>query len=311
MPPVVSSSSASPCPSSSLRPRRPRARTLRAPRRLAVAEAAAVPAAVSLAAGTTRRSASVSHPLDTLKTKMDRRPRGRRRRRHRRGAAPALGPLGVASAVLREEGLVGHGGVVPTMAGQAIIKGVLFFVYDAAKAVMLALSAGGAPTDATAAAAREPEPRAARRGRGAGRPRASSRRRLPCIKVVMQAAPGRIRRRARPRERCSRRRRGLFARSRAASARRCYARCRATCSFRRVRGGSRRRACVRRARAALAAPRPASLVGAGVSDRVVKTNLQSTTCAGRGRAGVRDAPHRAGGVESSGRASARRCCAPS
>ena len=186
--------------SSALLPARPARRALRAPPRLAVAEAAAVPAAVSLAAGMAAGAigVGVAYPLDTLKTKMqayDGRARGGGDGddddAHHRGAAPALGPLGVASAVLREEGLAGfYGGVVPTMAGQAIIKGVLFFVYDAAKAGLLALSAGGAATAAAAAAARElssPELLVAAAVSGAAASVFSTP--IERIKVVMQAAP--------------------------------------------------------------------------------------------------------------------------
>ena len=88
-----------------------------------------VPAAVSLGAGMLGGAigVGVAYPLDTLKTKLQARESG----------GSNQGSLAVAVDIVREEGMSGfYGGVSSTMAGQALIKGVVFFVYEWAKALL-------------------------------------------------------------------------------------------------------------------------------------------------------------------------------
>jgi len=112
---------------------------LRQPRRvkhrnpaMVVAE---IPAAVSLGAGMLGGSigVGVAYPLDTLKTKLQ--------ARETCADEPQQSPLSVAIAIVKEEGIGGfYGGVSSTMAGQAAIKGVVFFVYEWAKGAFSGLS---------------------------------------------------------------------------------------------------------------------------------------------------------------------------
>lgn len=70
----------------------------------------------------------VAYPLDTLKTKLQARETGAG------DASASQSSLSVAIDIVRDEGLDGfYGGVSSTMAGQALIKGVVFFVYEFAK----------------------------------------------------------------------------------------------------------------------------------------------------------------------------------
>ena len=88
-----------------------------------------VPAAVSLGAGMLGGAigVGVAYPLDTLKTKLQARESG----------GSNQGSLAVAVDIVREEGMSGfYGGVSSTMAGQALIKGVVFFVYEWAKTLL-------------------------------------------------------------------------------------------------------------------------------------------------------------------------------
>lgn len=72
----------------------------------------------------------VAYPLDTLKTKMQ--------------ACGGGSPWETARRVLATDGPSGfYGGVASTMLGQAVIKGVLFFAYDL---VMSLLTGGRAPS---------------------------------------------------------------------------------------------------------------------------------------------------------------------
>ena len=90
-----------------------------------------VPAAVSLGAGMLGGAigVGVAYPLDTMKTKLQARETSSE-------AGANESPLVVALDVVRKEGLVGfYGGVSSTMAGQAVIKGVVFFVYEWAKSL--------------------------------------------------------------------------------------------------------------------------------------------------------------------------------
>lgn len=85
----------------------------------------AVPAFVSLAAGMVGGAigVGVAYPLDTLKTKQQ-----------ASAGSENLGPVELTRQIYRAEGVAGfYGGVTTTMAGQAIIKGALFFVYGAAR----------------------------------------------------------------------------------------------------------------------------------------------------------------------------------
>ena len=67
----------------------------------------------------------VAYPLDTLKTKLQ----------AREDSGVEQRPLALAADIVRDEGFEGfYGGVSSTMAGQAAIKGVVFFVYEACKA---------------------------------------------------------------------------------------------------------------------------------------------------------------------------------
>ena len=88
-----------------------------------------VPAAVSLGAECSGGAigVGVAYPLDTLKTKLQARESG----------GSNQGSLAVAVDIVREEGMSGfYGGVSSTMAGQALIKGVVFFVYEWAKTLL-------------------------------------------------------------------------------------------------------------------------------------------------------------------------------
>jgi len=69
----------------------------------------------------------VAYPLDTLKTKTQ------------SMAGSGSNALELAAQLVRTEGVAGfYSGVTSTMVGQALIKGVVFFVYEAAKAVLSA-----------------------------------------------------------------------------------------------------------------------------------------------------------------------------
>ena len=95
--------------------------------------AATVPAAFSLGAGMVAGALGVglAYPLDTIKVKAQ-----------TYGDTSELSSVELARVVFREEGLDGfYSGVAPTMAGQALIKGVLFFVYDLVKAQLMRGSA--------------------------------------------------------------------------------------------------------------------------------------------------------------------------
>ena len=87
-----------------------------------------VSGAVSLGAGMVGGAVGVgvAYPLDTLKTKLQ--------AREDSGASSSSSPLALAADIVRDEGFEGfYGGVSSTMAGQAAIKGVVFFVYEACK----------------------------------------------------------------------------------------------------------------------------------------------------------------------------------
>lgn len=112
----------------------PGARSIRAAR-LLPRMGAEVPAAISLGAGMLGGAVGVgvAYPLDTLKTKMQ----------ARESALPNLSPLRVVAETVRQEGIEGfYGGVTSTMLGQAAIKGVVFFVYEWAKAYCAATALG-------------------------------------------------------------------------------------------------------------------------------------------------------------------------
>lgn len=99
---------------------------------------AALPTWVSLGAGMLGGSigVGVAYPLDTLKVKVQAYAGGD-------ASAEELGSLGVARAIVQEEGVSGfYNGVSSTMAGQALIKGVVFFVYEWAKAALAPTSTG-------------------------------------------------------------------------------------------------------------------------------------------------------------------------
>ena len=90
-----------------------------------------VPAAISLAAGCLGGSigVGVAYPLDTIKVKIQ---TYNSRALADGGGAPRK--RNVIRSVLDEEGVSAfYAGVLPTMAGQALIKGVVFLVYDSAK----------------------------------------------------------------------------------------------------------------------------------------------------------------------------------
>ena len=96
-----------------------------AARAQAQCSATTVPALVSLAAGMVGGSigVGVAYPLDTLKTKQQ-----------ASAGSESLNPIQLTKRIYRAEGIAGfYGGVSTTMAGQAIIKGALFFVYGAAR----------------------------------------------------------------------------------------------------------------------------------------------------------------------------------
>jgi len=84
-----------------------------------------VPAAVSLLAGMLGGSigVGVAYPLDTLKTKQQ-----------SNAGGAAANPIALTRQIYEAEGVAGfYSGCSTTMAGQAIIKGALFFVYGAAR----------------------------------------------------------------------------------------------------------------------------------------------------------------------------------
>jgi len=98
---------------------------------------AAVPPSVSLAAGMVGGAigVGVAYPLDTLKTKTQ-----------SRVTRASSNPLALAAEIIRTEGVAGfYSGVSSTMTGQAIIKGIVFLVYEAAKAALSAFAAGDDP----------------------------------------------------------------------------------------------------------------------------------------------------------------------
>jgi hypothetical protein len=69
----------------------------------------------------------LAYPLDTLKVKAQ----------VYAGAGGSMGAVALATRVINEEGLGGfYSGVVPTMIGQALIKGVLFFAYESLKVML-------------------------------------------------------------------------------------------------------------------------------------------------------------------------------
>jgi len=109
-----------------------------------------IPTTISLASGMFAGAigVGVAYPFDTIKVKMQAY-NGERSKRAAQGveggatgggggaiAVPAesLNAFSTARLVLRNEGPAGfYGGVSTTMAGQALIKGMLFFVYDLTK----------------------------------------------------------------------------------------------------------------------------------------------------------------------------------
>jgi len=91
--------------------------------------AAELPLAVSLGAGMAGGAigVGVAYPLDTLKTKTQ----------SMAGTGSNLFQL--TAQIIKTQGVAGfYSGVTSTMAGQALIKGVVFFVYEAAKGYLLA-----------------------------------------------------------------------------------------------------------------------------------------------------------------------------
>ena len=63
----------------------------------------------------------VPYPIDTIKTKQQ----------IYAGSGGSINPISLVSSVLKAEGLSGfYGGVSSTMAGEAVIKGAVFFTYD-------------------------------------------------------------------------------------------------------------------------------------------------------------------------------------
>ncbi len=113
-------------------PIRLRAHRARLPMCVAGAETASA-ATISLLAGMASGAigVGVAYPLDTIKTKMQ---------AYRTG-----GPVETALAIIEKEGISGfYGGVSSTMAGQALIKGVLFFTYGVVQTALRGAT-GGAP----------------------------------------------------------------------------------------------------------------------------------------------------------------------
>ena len=101
---------------------------------------AALPQFVTLGAGMLGGAigVGVAYPLDTLKTKVQAYSGD-----GAGGAGADMSALGVAREIVRAEGLSGfYPGVSSTMAGQAVIKGVVFFVYEAAKTALAPYSSG-------------------------------------------------------------------------------------------------------------------------------------------------------------------------
>ena len=83
---------------------------------------------VSLGAGSVAGALGVgiAYPLDTLKVKAQ--------VYASKGMGSSMGTVALARRVLSDEGLGGfYQGVAPTMVGQALIKGVLFFAYETTK----------------------------------------------------------------------------------------------------------------------------------------------------------------------------------
>ena len=84
---------------------------------------------LALGAGMFAGSAGVgiAYPLDTLKVKAQ----------VYAAEGGAVNALATARRVQAEEGIEGfYQGVLPTMVGQALIKGVLFFAYESIRAMM-------------------------------------------------------------------------------------------------------------------------------------------------------------------------------
>ena len=109
-----------PAAHASLRLRHPHSRST-----VRCSSAIAVPAAVSLAAGMVGGAVGigVAYPLDTLKTKQQ-----------ASATSSNLNPVELTRQIYVNEGVAGfYGGVSSTMAGQAVIKGALFFVNSAAR----------------------------------------------------------------------------------------------------------------------------------------------------------------------------------
>ena len=76
----------------------------------------------------------VAYPLDMLKTKQQ-------------AGSGASNPIALTRQIYAAEGLVGfYSGCSTTMAGQAIIKGALFFVYGAARNFLVLRTALGLNT---------------------------------------------------------------------------------------------------------------------------------------------------------------------
>ena len=97
---------------------------------------ATVPAAVSLVAGMIGGSigVGVAYPLDTLKTKQQ-------------AGFSSANPITLTRQIYATEGIAGfYSGCSTTMAGQAIIKGALFFVYGAARNFLVLRTALGLST---------------------------------------------------------------------------------------------------------------------------------------------------------------------
>ena len=104
-----------------------------------------VPAVVSLAAGMVGGAVGigVAYPLDTLKTKQQ-----------ASATSNNLNPVQLTQMIYRTEGIAGfYGGVSSTMAGQAVIKGALFFVNGGARNALMRTTLGTSFTALCLAAA--------------------------------------------------------------------------------------------------------------------------------------------------------------
>jgi len=102
-----------------------RSRNLRQGTRCVYTPQALVPPAISLGAGMLGGAigVGVSYPLDTIKTKTQ---------SYASDGSP--NPLALAAKIVQQEGMGGfYSGVSSTMVGQALIKGVTFFAFEAAK----------------------------------------------------------------------------------------------------------------------------------------------------------------------------------